>query len=122
MGTSAGVRRVRPRFLRNACQTPVPLAPSRCYLQTRPDQTRLFLVKAFNITEAKAQLSAVIQKVEGGEEVIITRAGKPVARVVPYLPTRANRRLGLFENRIQLGEGFDEWPEDIARSLGMLDE
>jgi prevent-host-death family protein len=79
-------------------------------------------VKAFNITEAKAQLSAVIQKVEGGEEVIITRAGKPVARVVPYLPTRANRRLGLFENRIQLGEGFDEWPEDIARSLGMLDE
>ncbi|WP_202871909.1 type II toxin-antitoxin system Phd/YefM family antitoxin [Kribbella pratensis] len=46
----------------------------------------------YNIHEAKTQLSRIIERVEHGEEVVISRAGRPVAKVVP-LPT-ARRRTG----------------------------
>jgi prevent-host-death family protein len=41
------------------------------------------VAEQYNIHEAKTQLSRIIERVEHGEEVIISRAGKPVARVVP---------------------------------------
>ena len=79
-------------------------------------------MKVLNIAEAKAQLSAVIREVvDEGREVVISRAGRPVAKVVSYQPTRGKRRLGLFEGQIQVVDGFDEWPEDVARSLGIID-
>ena len=47
--------------------------------------------------------------------------GQPVARISRYEPAAANRRLGFFEGRIRLAEDFDDWPEDIARDLGIAD-
>lgn len=47
-----------------------------------------------NIYQAKAQLSALLEKAQDGEEVVIARAGKPIARLAPIAP-RANTRSGV---------------------------
>lgn len=78
-------------------------------------------MELWNISEAKAQLSALIERVAKGEEIIIGKAGKPVAKVIPYQPARKNRRLGCFKGQIKIAPDFDEWPEDIAKSLGIID-
>lgn len=73
-----------------------------------------------NISEAKAQLSAMIEKVvKSGEEIIIGKAGKPVAKLIRYSPSHTNKRLGLFAGKIKIAADFDEWPSDIAESLGI---
>ncbi len=74
-----------------------------------------------NLTEAKAKFSEVVDRVSHGEEIIVTRMGHPVARISRYEPAAANRRLGFFKGRIRLAEDFDDWPEDIARDLGITD-
>lgn len=79
-------------------------------------------MKILNISEAKAQLSSVIEQVvTRGEEFLIGRAGKPVARIVRYEAARKNRRVGLYKGKIHVTSDFDEWPEDVARALGMRD-
>ena len=78
-------------------------------------------MEILTITEAKAQLSAVVEKVMNGEEVILGKAGKPVAKVVPYEPAKQNRRLGMCEGKIHMADDFDEWPEEEARALGIID-
>ncbi|WP_295394943.1 type II toxin-antitoxin system Phd/YefM family antitoxin [uncultured Thiodictyon sp.] len=74
-----------------------------------------------NVTEAKAKFSAVVERVSQGEEIIVTRMGHPVARITRYESAAASRRLGRFEGRIHLAEDFDDWPEDVARQLGVTD-
>ena len=74
-----------------------------------------------NISEAKAQLSAVLERVSKGEDILIGKAGKPVAKIVRYEPARRNKRLGCFKGKIKVADDFDEWPEDIAKALGMID-
>ena len=78
-------------------------------------------MELYNISEAKAQLSAVIERVSKGEEILIGKAGKPVAKIVRYEPARKNRRLGCFKGKIKIADDFDEWPEDIAKALGIID-
>ncbi len=48
-----------------------------------------------NVHDAKTKLSALLAAVEGGEEVVIARAGKPVARIVPYVKAPGGMLLGL---------------------------
>lgn len=74
-----------------------------------------------NISEAKAQLSALIEKVIAGEIVIIGKAGKPVAKLVRYERTDAPRLPGALRGKIEIADDFDELPEDIADALGMVD-
>jgi prevent-host-death family protein len=75
----------------------------------------------FNIHEAKTQLSRIIERVEKGEEVVISRAGVPVAKVVP-MPIRANRRgRGALAGQIDLADDWDS-PEvnaEIAADFGV---
>jgi prevent-host-death family protein len=65
-------------------------------------------MQTVNIHEAKTHLSRFIDQAESGEEIIIARAGKPVARLVP-LQSHANqpRKLGLGKERFSLPDGFD---------------
>jgi len=72
-----------------------------------------------NITEAKAQLSALVEQVTQGEEVILVRAGKPVARIVPYSGAAKPRKPGSMAGEISISPGFDELPEDMANAFGM---
>lgn len=75
-----------------------------------------------NISEAKAQLSALIEKVLAGEEVIIGKAGKPVARIIKYENGRQPRRPGALKGKIGIAEDFDRLPDDIAEAFGSGDK
>jgi prevent-host-death family protein len=70
-----------------------------------------------NVHEAKTQLSKLIAAAEAGEEVIIARHGKPVARLVPVEETRPKRRFGSMKGKIKLDESFFEpLPEEELRA------
>ncbi len=70
-----------------------------------------------NISEAKASLSKLIEQVLKGEEVIIGKAGKPVAKLVPYAQDTSPRTLGAgqWKGKIWIADDFDELPEDILK-------
>ncbi|MBN1947464.1 MAG: type II toxin-antitoxin system Phd/YefM family antitoxin [Bradymonadales bacterium] len=73
------------------------------------------------ITEAKAQLSALIERVQQGEEVIIHKAGKPVAVLIAYGGYSEKRVPGALRGQIEIAPDFDELPPDIAESFGMIE-
>lgn len=60
-----------------------------------------------NTHEAKTQLSKLLVRVEAGEEIIIARAGTPVARLVPIEPQLADRLPGTAAGRIRMGADFE---------------
>ncbi|ONM47459.1 type II toxin-antitoxin system Phd/YefM family antitoxin [Nocardia donostiensis] len=73
----------------------------------------------FNIHEAKTNLSRIIERVEHGEEIVISRAGHPVAKVVP-LRRRVDRRgRGSLRGRLTLTSDWDsdETNQSIARDF-----
>ena len=63
--------------------------------------------------EAKSQLSKLVERVEAGEEVVIGRAGKPVARLVPLRPGSADRRPGRLKGQIWMADDFDETDPEL---------
>lgn len=69
----------------------------------------------FNVHEAKTHLSRLLERAEAGEEIIIARAGRPVAKLVPYQPKRAPRKFGQWKGQIWIAPDFDETPEEIIR-------
>ncbi len=75
-----------------------------------------------NISEAKAQLSALIEKVMAGEEMIIGKAGKPVARIIKYENNRQSRQPGALKGKIKIADDFDVLPDDIAEAFGLVDK
>lgn len=64
-----------------------------------------------NVYEAKTHLSKLLDRVLEGEEVVIGRAGKPVARLVPFGPKRAPRVPGRLAGKIPMAEDFDATPD-----------
>lgn len=77
-----------------------------------------------NIHQAKTHFSALIERVQNGEEVVIGKAGKPVARLVPYVeskPKMGERKLGCWKGKVRIADDFDDLPEDIAKPFGMID-
>jgi prevent-host-death family protein len=60
-----------------------------------------------NIREAKANFSMLIMWAQGGEEVTIAKAGKPVARLVPIQNHRGQRTAGLAKDKIIVRDDFD---------------
>jgi prevent-host-death family protein len=78
-------------------------------------------MKQVNVHGAKTELSRLLREVEAGEEIVIARAGKPVAKLVPYEPERKPREPGWGKGWIEILPGFDEVDEEIARDFGMLD-
>lgn len=75
----------------------------------------------YNIHEAKTQLSRIIERVQKGERVVISRAGVPVAEVIP-IPVRANRHgRGSLAGKIQLADDWDstEVNQQIADDFGL---
>ncbi len=75
-----------------------------------------------NVHEAKTHLSKLLSRVEAGEEIVVARAGRPVARLVPHGRTRGRRQPGSAEGLIKILPGFDEYDQQIARDFGMLDD
>ena len=67
-----------------------------------------------NVHEAKTHLSRLIDRAAEGEEVVIARAGKPVARLVAYTPSVERRVPGQWKGKIKILPGFDEYDEVIT--------
>lgn len=61
-----------------------------------------------NIHDAKTHLSKLLERVMSGEEIVITKAGKPIARLIPYSPEPAPRTPGIEKGKIIIAENFDE--------------
>lgn len=67
-----------------------------------------------NVYEAKTQFSRLVARVEEGEEIVIARNGRPVARLVP-MKTRPDRTPGLFAGQIVIADDFDDFTEQDER-------
>jgi prevent-host-death family protein len=63
-------------------------------------------VKVVNMHEAKTTLSQLVEQAERGEEILLARAGEPVARIVA-LRTSARRVLGQWRGRVRMADDFD---------------
>jgi len=67
-----------------------------------------------NIHAAKTQLSKLLDAAVAGEEIIIARAGKPVAKLVPIDAVPPTRRLGTLDGKIHVPDDFDDpLPDDV---------
>ena len=69
--------------------------------------------------EAKTKLSQLVQRAESGEDIVIARNGKPVARLIPVGTTSSLAAVrGVWRGRVRIGEDFNDLPEDIADAFG----
>lgn len=68
-----------------------------------------------NVHHAKTHLSRILKRVEAGEEVVVARAGKPVAKIVPLEPPRPKPPVfGSLAGKIWIAEDFDDpLPDEI---------
>ena len=79
-------------------------------------------MKPVNIHAAKTHLSRLVDRAAKGEEIVIAKAGKPMAKLVPFESKRGGIRLGVLKGKIRFGRNFDApLPDDIARALGIID-
>jgi prevent-host-death family protein len=67
-----------------------------------------------NIHKAKTSFSRLIERVEHGEEILIGRSGKPVAKLVPYMEPRSPRVPGGWDGQVKIAPDFDELPAELA--------
>jgi prevent-host-death family protein len=77
------------------------------------------MAKTVNMHEAKTQLSRLVKEAAAGEEIVIAKAGDPVARLVAYEKPRGRRKPGGWDGRVWMAPDFDELPPDIAEAFGM---
>lgn len=71
-----------------------------------------------SVYEARANLSKLIERVLAGEEVVITRRGKPAVRLVPAEQTRPPRRPGRLKGKYEVPASlFEPLPEDIVEAF-----
>lgn len=66
-----------------------------------------------NVHEAKTHFSKLLERVAEGEEIVIAKAGKPVARLVPYVETAPMRKPGSMKGKIKILPGFHEADKEI---------
>ena len=66
-----------------------------------------------NMYQAKTHLSRLVEKALKGEDVVISKAGKPLVRLVPYEELPEPVTIGLLENRIIIAEDFNELSPEI---------
>ena len=70
-----------------------------------------------NIHEAKTHLSQLLAAVATGEEIVIARAGKPLAKLVPYQEAMEPRTPGYWRSRVRIAPDFDDLPEALAAAF-----
>ncbi len=70
-----------------------------------------------NVQEIQSNFSNLLSRVFGGEEIVILRDEKPVAKLVPVNGFKAKRRLGTAKGKIKMAEDFDEPLEDFKEYM-----
>lgn len=61
----------------------------------------------YNLYEAKTSLSRLVDRAASGEEIILSKAGKPLAKLVPFHRNAEPRKPGGWEGQVQISEDFD---------------
>ena len=69
--------------------------------------------------DAKTNFSRLISRAEAGEEIVVSRAGKPVAKIVAYTAPTKPRVPGLLRGKIEIKPGFDEIPPEFIEAFGL---
>ncbi|MFJ9685411.1 type II toxin-antitoxin system Phd/YefM family antitoxin [Streptomyces bacillaris] len=75
--------------------------------------------RQYNVHEAKTHFSRILERVATDEEIVISKAGEPVAKVVPLRPKVRRTGRGSLAGRIRIADDFDDLPDDIADAFGM---
>ena len=72
-----------------------------------------------NIHQAKSQLSLLLEKMLEGEEIIIAKAGKPIAKLIPYTTPKPKIKFGLLKGKIKVPDDFNRMGQaEIAALFG----
>ena len=75
-------------------------------------------MNAINLYEAKTNLSSLVDRAAAGEEIVIAKGGRPLARLVPLNRRTAPRPLGLLAGQVRVGADFDDpLPDDVLRAF-----
>lgn len=72
-------------------------------------------METVDIDEATTRLSRLVARAEAGEETVLTRNGRPVARLVPLTVRTARRLPGAWKGRIEIADDFDDFGAPEAR-------
>jgi len=70
-----------------------------------------------NMHEAKSQLSKLVERAADGEDIVIARAGRPVARLIAYAERTEARRPGALAGQIWMADDFNDTPEDVIAAF-----
>jgi prevent-host-death family protein len=72
------------------------------------------MAESVNVYQAKTHLSQLLDRAAAGEEIVIARAGRPVARLVPLADSPSRRRSpGAWRGKVRIASDFDELPAEI---------
>ncbi len=75
-------------------------------------------MKRVKVHEAKTNFSKLLGLVEAGEEVVVQRGERPVARLVPFATSDRPRKAGRFRGQIRMAGDFDEIPPGFEDYVG----
>lgn len=74
------------------------------------------MMATVNIHEAKTHLSRLLDRVQAGEEIVLAKAGKPIAKIVPLAPAASKRVPGSHKGLIRVSDDFnDPLPPDLQK-------
>ncbi len=72
-----------------------------------------------NIHDAKSNLSSLIASVLAGKDVIIAKAGKPIIKLIRYIPEKKQRTPGLFKGQTWISDDFTDENEEIEKMFSI---
>jgi prevent-host-death family protein len=70
-----------------------------------------------NIHQAKTHFSRLVERAAAGEEIVIAKAGRPVAKLVPHSEEQTAREPGGWEGKVVISEDFDELPKELVAAF-----
>lgn len=70
-----------------------------------------------NIHSAKTNLSRLVERAAQGEEIIIAKAGNPVARLTAYRKASSRRKPGIWKGKVVIAGDFDSLPRKVANAF-----
>jgi len=75
-------------------------------------------METINVHDAKTHFSRLLDRAQEGEEFVIAKAGKPVARLGPLRPARKKRRLGILSGKFKIPDDFNaSLPDELLRAF-----
>jgi prevent-host-death family protein len=76
------------------------------------------MTASVNVYEAKTHLSQLLDRAAAGEEIVIARAGRPIARLVPLSDASSRPRTpGAWRGKVSIANDFDELPPELEAAF-----